>query len=36
MGGAIVGGTGAYDGAHGSMQVDWKKDSYTLNLELPD
>ena len=34
--GAIVGGTGAYDRAEGTFQVDWKKDTYTLNLELPD
>jgi hypothetical protein len=34
--GAIVGGTRAYEGAQGSMQVDWKKDTYTLSLTLPD
>ena len=34
--GAIVGGTRAYDGAHGTMQVDWKKDSYTLSFTVPD
>lgn len=33
--GAIIGGTGAYDGAVGSIAVDWKKDTYTLNLKTP-
>ncbi len=34
--GAIIGGTQAYDGAVGSFDVDWKQNSYTLNLKLPD
>jgi hypothetical protein len=34
--GAITGGTGAYDGAIGSYQVDWKKDAYTLNMKVSD
>jgi hypothetical protein len=33
--GAIIGGTRAYDGAVGSIDVDWKKDTYTLNLKIP-
>jgi hypothetical protein len=33
--GAIIGGTRAYDGAIGSFEVDWKKDTFTLNLKLP-
>lgn len=33
--GAIIGGTGAYEGATGSVDVDWKQDSYTLNLKIP-
>lgn len=33
--GAIIGGTGAYDGATGSYDVDWKKDTYTLHLQIP-
>jgi hypothetical protein len=34
--GAIVGGTGVYDGAQGSMQVDWKNDTYTLSFTASD
>lgn len=33
--GAIIGGTRAYAGAVGSFDVDWKKDTYTLNLKIP-
>jgi hypothetical protein len=32
--GAIVGGTRAYAGAVGSYQLDWKKNTYTLNFKL--
>jgi hypothetical protein len=33
--GAVIGGTGAYDGATGSVDVDWQKETYTLNLKIP-
>jgi hypothetical protein len=33
--GAIIGGTRAYDGAVGSVELDWKKNTYTLNLKTP-
>ena len=32
--GVIVGGTRAYAGAVGSYQLDWKKNTYTLNFKL--
>jgi hypothetical protein len=34
--GSILGGTGAYEGARGSFQVDWKKDTYTLDFTVTD
>lgn len=33
--GSILGGSGAYDGTHGSFTVDWKTHVYTLHLQLP-
>jgi hypothetical protein len=34
--GAIIGGTRAYEGALGSIQVDWQKDTYSLHIVLPE
>lgn len=33
--GSILGGTGAYSGAHGAYTVDWKNHTYTLHLLIP-
>jgi hypothetical protein len=33
--GAIIGGTGAYDGAVGTFTVDWKGNTYTLDIHQP-
>jgi len=34
--GAIIGGTGAYETATGTMEVHWEDDTYTLNVVLED
>jgi hypothetical protein len=32
----VTGGTRAYDGARGTIDIDYESDVYTVNLELPD
>jgi hypothetical protein len=32
---AIVGGTGAYEGAVGEVEIDYENDEYTVHLHLP-
>jgi hypothetical protein len=34
--GAIIGGTGEYEGAGGTMHVNWEENTYTLDLILQD